>query len=69
MQPNKVKEIRPFSQMWFTILFDVENDSKEDNRDHRDEVKRFFDGLYSNIRTNQEDDAIKVIERATYLMI
>jgi len=69
IQPNKVKEFRPFSQMWFTLLFDVENDKDAENRKNNDEVKRFFDGLYSNIKTNQEDEAIKVIERATYLMI
>ena len=66
IQPNKVKDFRPFSQLWFTLLFDVESDR---DLEKPDEVRRFFNSLFFKIKTNQEDDATKVIERATYLMI
>ena len=66
IQPNKVKDYRPFSQIWFTLLFDVESE-KDDEKP--DAVRRFFNSLFVKIKTNQTDDATKVIERTSYLMI
>ena len=58
---SKVKEYRPFSQLRFTILFDIEEGADDD----LSPIRVFFNGLYLKIKENQEEEATRVLERGT----
>ena len=58
---ERKRECRLFSQLHFTLLFDVETDAQ-----YLDKCRRYFEGLYDKIVEYQEEEALKLLEETTY---
>ena len=66
---RKPRECRLFSQLHFTILFDVESDPDPPEHICQDACRRFFDGLFLQIRNNNMNEAMRLTEESDLLMI